>query len=119
MGGMRKNMTVVYMLEWDNAKEEERFRKYMKLGEKAIPFYKKLQEKGQLKYSYWVDDTEHVIQWMEFEDMDAFGKVWSNKEMRNLSAKMRPLVDNIQYRLLWGSTSEAVQDADKMPRFEP
>jgi hypothetical protein len=41
MGGMRKNMTVVYMLEWDNAKEEERFRKYMKLGEKAIPFYKK------------------------------------------------------------------------------
>jgi hypothetical protein len=93
-------MAVAYMMEWDNPKDEERFRKYMKLGKEMSSHIEEMQKKGLCKFSNWIDDTEHVISWLEFKDIDDFGKMWTDKEYSNLMAKWRPNVDNLRVRLL-------------------
>ena len=54
--------------------------------------------------SVWADGTGHVIWLIEFEDMTAFGNLWSDPEFVEIRVKIFRRVDNPSYRIL----SEAI-----------
>ena len=72
-------MKVVFLIEWDNAKDESRYKKYAEqLREPTPEWMKKMVEETNLKVSHWADNTGHIISWVEFENMEAFAKMWDN-----------------------------------------
>ena len=95
-------MKVVLLIEWDNPKEEERLEKrYSYTREETDPYWKGKIEEGIIqKVSDWADNTGHRVKWVEFEDMDALAKLWSEKEFHRGLVGFSRLVDNLSYRLL-------------------
>jgi len=98
-------LAVVLMMEWDKPKEETRLREYRKTGPRTMhvqdPWWQKKVKEGIVKRAEgWADVTGHIIGWIEFENMDTFGKFWSDKEWHMLTIGFQPLVDNLHMRLL-------------------
>jgi len=93
------------MLEWNNAKDESRYKKYGEVsrgyGEKGPPeTMKKLMDEGLLKMKGWADSTGRIIYWFEFENMEAFGKMWADQEFQSKLLRYNPLVDNMRVSIL-------------------
>ena len=94
-------MKVVFLVEWDNAKDESRYKKYAEqLKEPRPEWFKKLVEEGIFKGRNWTDNTGHIIRWVEFENMEAFSKLWNNEEWQKMWLSFNPVVDNLSLRLL-------------------
>jgi hypothetical protein len=87
-------------MEHNNAKDKERKYEYRKLMlEEWMPYINKMQEKGILKMTGLADTTGWVMGILEFEDLDAFGKVWNDDKFRTLCSDVGQLVDNSNIRL--------------------
>ena len=94
-------MTVILLLEWDNANEETRLKKYRETVPKRQKFWQKKIEEGIVKnMSGGSDITRHMIGLVEFENWDAFAKVYSDEEFQMMFVELCHLVDNLSYRLL-------------------
>jgi hypothetical protein len=98
-------LKIAILVEWDNAKDESRYKKYgevtgemMKQG--PVATVKKLVEEGVAKGGAWADNTGHIINLFEFENMEAFGKVWTDSEWHMRYLQINPLVDNMRVRVL-------------------
>ena len=89
-------------MEWDDAKDETRLKKYYKFGrEKRHPYIMKKIEEGIVKSAQgWGDGTGHIEVWYEFEDAEAFAKFWSAEEWHLLLLEFFPLVDNFKIRIM-------------------
>ncbi len=94
-------MKVVLLVEWDNAKDESRYKKYAEQSREPIPeWWNKLTDETNVKTSGWVDNTGHIIQWLEFENMEDLAKMWNSEEWQNRWTKWNWLVDNLSFRFL-------------------
>jgi hypothetical protein len=100
--GKVNGMKVVLFMEFDNPKDGSRFKKYAEQTREPDPeWVKKLVEESNVKYSDWTDNTGHIISWFEFENMEAFSKMWYTEEwQKRIQLKLSPLVDNLRIRLL-------------------
>jgi hypothetical protein len=61
----------------------------------------KIQKAYNLKASGWANGTGKVIFMGEYENIDDFSKVWSNKEYQNKMAKISNLVHNMNMRIFY------------------
>ena len=94
-------MAVVLMIEWDNAKDESRYKKYGEQTREGRPeWMKKLVEEGIVKGRSWADNTGHIVAWFEFDNIEAFAQLWGNEEWQNYWLRRNPVVDNVSFRLL-------------------
>ena len=93
-------MKVVLLVEWDNAKDESRYKEYAKRSREPPEWWNKLVEESNVKVSNWVDNTGHIINWLEFENMEALAKVWDSEDWQNRWTKWNWLVDNLSFRFL-------------------
>lgn len=94
-------MTVVLLAEYDNAKDESRYKKYREQSREPDPeWWKKFVEETNAKVSIWSDNTGHIIYWFEFENMEGYAKLWGNEEWHKWWLRRRPVVDNVSFRLL-------------------
>ncbi len=94
-------MAVVLSVEWDNAKDESRYKRYGEQSREGMPeWFKKLVEEGIFKVSGWADNTGHIVNFFEFENMEAFSKLWNNEESHKYWLRRNPVVDNMRFRLL-------------------
>ena len=90
----------IYILEYDNAKDQERFEKYIEfIREEWLPYVNKLQEDGVCKRSAFADNTGHIIGIYEFDDLEAFSKVWNDDKWQQLMIRYGQMVDNARTRL--------------------
>ena len=93
-------MPVYLVSEHDNAKDEERYRKYQKyIVEEYWPWNQKMIEKGVYKATNLADNTGHMIAISEFENFEAFEKMWNDPEWNSIMIKWSQLVDNGKLRL--------------------
>ncbi len=94
-------MKVALLVEYDNAKDESRYKKYGEQSREGMPeWFKKLVEETNVKFSDWADNTGHIISWLEFENMEDFAKLWNNEEWHKWWLRRNPFVDNLRFRLL-------------------
>lgn len=96
-------MPVVYLLEWDNPKDEERNEKRLKYEKEILtPYSRKLIKEKNIKVesSDWSDNTGHVVGWLKFETMEDFAKMWNDERQQQMIARWAYLVDNVRTRLL-------------------
>ena len=103
-------MAVVFMMEWDNPKDEARYKKFSEfqswrkgLTEKYKEYVEtmnKMNQEGTLKFNGWTDNTGHIIGWWEFESIESFGKLWVVEEWHKWTIEFNHLVDNLHFRLL-------------------
>jgi hypothetical protein len=91
----------VYLV-WENelAKDKERRNEYRKvILEEYMPYVEKMQKKGVFKITGLGDNTGYVLGIMEFEDLDAFGKVWNDDKFHFMVGKIAQLVNKSKIRL--------------------
>ena len=94
-------MAVVLLMEHDNAKDGSRYKKYAELTRGPDPeWVKKMLEETNVKVSGWADNTGHIINWFEFENMEAFAKMWNTEEWHKWWLSRNPFRDNLSFRLL-------------------
>ncbi|GAG28118.1 unnamed protein product [marine sediment metagenome] len=99
-------MKVALLVEWDNAKDESRYKKYGEQTREPRPeWLEKMVEEGLFKGSGWTDNTGHVIRWFEFENMEAFAKLWNHEGWHKRWLRRSPVLDNLRFRLLRPSMS--------------
>jgi L-rhamnose mutarotase len=88
-------------VEWDNAKDESRYKKYAEQTREPAPeWLTKLVGETNIKASSWGDNTGHIVNWWEFENMEAFAKMWNNEEWQKWWLRRNPVVDNLRIRFL-------------------
>ena len=88
------------MVEWDLPKGRERQEDYWKyIKETMTPKTQKMDEEGFYKAMSFGDNTGHIIWVLEFEDADAFNKLWNDKEWHNMMSTYAHRVDNLSFRL--------------------
>ncbi len=92
-------MRVLVVLERDNAKDEERLKKYREYNQTYGPYRRGVQ-KGICKESTWTDGTGHVVDIQEFESMEDLAKVWGDDEYHSRFVRFCRLVDNASRRIL-------------------
>jgi hypothetical protein len=93
-------MPLYLVYEWDNAKETKRLNNYRKLiDEVTSPYSRKLNKEGICKTTGLSDNTGHMMSIWEFEDLDAFGKVWNDDNYHSMMIKLNQLVDNMKIRI--------------------
>ena len=96
-------MPLVLLLEWDNPKDEERNEKRLKFANEVwTPYSQKLMKEKDVKVesSVWSDNTGHMVQWIKFETMEDFAKMWNDERQQQMIARWAYLVDNVRIRLL-------------------
>jgi hypothetical protein len=94
-------MKVVLLVEWDNAKDESRYKKYAEQNREPIPeWWTKLAEETNVKSGEWADNTGHMVNWLEFENIEAYAKLWGNEEWHKFWLSRNPFRDNLSFRLL-------------------
>ena len=96
-------MPVVYLMEWDIPKDEERSEKRRKwFREVMMPNWEKIVEEKGIKFKggSWSDNTGHTIWWNRFETMEDFAKAWDDERWQQMSARWAYFVDNLRIRLL-------------------
>ena len=96
-------MSVILMLEWTNAKDISRFKKYGEFSRsgRGAAYWQKKKDEGIVKnFSNWADNSGYLIFWVEFENIDDFAKLWADEEYHKLFLDWNPLVDNLRFRLL-------------------
>jgi hypothetical protein len=91
-------MRVYLVMEWDNAKDEARYRKYAEFT-RDNQWPAKKEEEGLFKRTGISDNTGHMMGIWEFEDTDAFSKLWNDREYHELMVTLNPLVDNLKVRI--------------------
>ena len=91
-------MTVLLLAEWDNPKDETRLKK---VNEWESTFMQRKIEEGIVKkVSQWTDGSGHIYWIAEFDDIDAYAKVWGEEEFHVKMIRWNRLVDNMSIRLL-------------------
>jgi hypothetical protein len=92
---------VVYLFsEQVNAKDEAKRQQYRKwVVEEWQPYVTELQEKGFGKGIGWTDGTGTMYGLWEFEDMDAFAKLWNDEKFHRLTITRNELVDKLKIKL--------------------
>jgi hypothetical protein len=103
-------LSVVLMMEWDNPKEESRYRKFAefigwrkglaKKYKEYLEIMDKMTKESALKFSNWADGTGHIINWLEFDSIESFAKLWSVDNWHKWMLELTPLVDNVRIRML-------------------
>jgi hypothetical protein len=101
-------MNVGLIVEWDNAKDRARYKRYAEFTrggnrEKYPELFKHLEgltEKGVAKVGAWADNTGHIINFWEFDSTEVFSEVWNNLDWHRMYMELNPLVDNLRFRLL-------------------
>jgi len=93
-------MPVYLFIEYDNAKDESRRNQYRKwIVEEWQPYFKELQEEDFFKTTGFTDGTGHMMGLWEFEDTDAFSKLWNDEKWHRLMIRRNEVVDNLKIRL--------------------
>jgi len=92
-------------MEYDNTKDRARYKRYADFTREPHPWWQKMEKEGIVKTSGWADNTGHIVNWLEFENMEAFAKLWADEEYRKWVLEFNPLVDNLRFRLLRPSVS--------------
>jgi len=94
-------LTAVLMMEWDNPKEEARLKEYREYTRESLSSWDRRVKEGIVKsYGSWTDGSGHMIFWVEFENVERFSKLWSDKEYQMSTTRFHPLADNVRIRLL-------------------
>jgi len=97
-------MKAVLMIERHTPKDEERNKKRLKHNYEVMgPYWEKLvDEKGinQVGSGAWADNMGYLVNWIEFETMEDFAKLWEDEGWQKLFAQWVKLVDNVRIRLL-------------------
>ncbi|MFW9921650.1 MAG: hypothetical protein ACFFED_18765 [Candidatus Thorarchaeota archaeon] len=63
------------MIEWDTPKDEKRWKEYWDISKKTLPYIEKMKQDEVIKnYSFWYDNTGHVVFLLFFEDEYKFVK---------------------------------------------
>ena len=99
-------MAVLLLMEWDNPMDESLRKKRYKFNQEVGgPFWQKKIDEGFFKASQWSDNMGHIVGLLEFEDMDAFTKLWLDEGFQKWAIEMNYLVDNIRHRIMRPSIS--------------
>ena len=99
---VKRRMAVVLFSEWDNAKDEPRYTKYLEYSRgKGMEWWRSKVKEGVVKnITSWADNTGHIILWAEFDSIDSVGKLWKDEGFHNTNREFAPLVDNMKTRLM-------------------
>jgi len=92
---------VVYLFQVQvNPKDEEKRQQYRKwIVDEWMPYWNKVQEKGGIKGNGWTDGTGTMYGLWEFEDTDAFAKVWNDEMFHKHTVRRNELVDKLTLKV--------------------
>ena len=94
-------METLVMFEWDTPKDDKRWQEYWKQSQVSMPYFEKKQKDGTIKeYSFWSDNTGHVVFLMFFENEGNFAKVWGDEDFQKIASEANRLFDNARIRLM-------------------
>ena len=94
-------METLVMLEWDTPKDDKRWEAYWKQSEVIIPYFEGKKKDGIIReYSFWADNTGHVIFLAFFENEDNFAKLWGDADFQKIASDANRLFDNARIRLM-------------------
>jgi len=92
---------VVYLFSVQvNSKNEEKRQRYRKwIVDEWMPYANEIQEKGIAKGKGWTDGTGTMYGLWEFEDMDAFAKLWKDERFHKYTVRRNELVDKLTIKV--------------------
>ena len=94
-------METLVIFEWDTPKDDKRWQEYWKHSQVSLPYFEKQQKDGNIKeYSFWSDNTGHVVFLMFFENEENFAKVWGDEDFQKIASESNRLFDNARIRLM-------------------
>jgi hypothetical protein len=94
------------MIEWDTPKDAKQWEGYWEYSKKSLPYIEKMKKDGIIKdYSFWSDNTGHVVFLMFFEDENKFAKLWGDDEFQKLASDAPDYYYNAKVRLMRPSTT--------------
>jgi len=94
-------METCMMIEWDTPKDDKRWKEYWEHSEKTIPYLEKMHKEGAIKqYSFWSDNTGHVVFLIFFDNEQNFAKVWGDEKFQKLASASNRSFDNARVRLM-------------------
>jgi hypothetical protein len=94
------------MFEWDTPKDDKRWKDYWEYSTKTIPYFEKLKKEETIKnYSFWSDNTGHVVLLVFFDDEHKFAKAWGDEEFQKLAGTTNRFFDNARVRIMRPSTT--------------
>ena len=100
-------METCVMFEWDTPKDEKRWKGYWDHSQKSLPYMEKMKKEGIIKdYSFWSDNTGHVVFLMFFEDEDKFASFWGDEQYHKLASAAVDYYDNVKVRLMRPSMTD-------------
>jgi hypothetical protein len=90
---------VYLMIEWDIPKSRERRDDYWKyMRENMLPLNERMAKYETSHETVFGDNTGHIVRLIEFADIDAFGKYWSDLEFQRVFGGFAVYSDNLSYR---------------------
>ena len=66
------------------------------INERIAPLHR---DKGYHPTTSFGDNTGHMVWLWEFEDTDAFSKIWNDKDWQRVMSGFPQVVKNVNYRL--------------------
>ena len=94
-------METCVMFEWDTPKDEKRWKGYWDHSQKTLPYIEKMKKEEVIKnYSFWSDNTGHVVFLIFFADENKFAKLWGDDEFQKIASAATNFYDNAQIRIM-------------------
>ena len=94
-------METCIMFEWETPKDAKRWEGYWQHSKKTLPFIEKMKKEGVIKhYSFWSDNTGHIVFLIFFDDENKFAKLWGNAEFQKMASSANNYFDNTQIRIM-------------------
>ncbi len=94
-------METCMMIEWDTPKDDKRWTDYWEQSKKTLPVIEKMNKEGTIKhYSFWSDNTGHVVFLVFFDDEHRFAKLWGDNEFQGLAGEANRYFDNVHIRIM-------------------
>ncbi len=99
-------MKTCIMFEWDTPKDENRWKGYWDHSQKTLPYIEKKKKEEVIKdYSFWSDNSGHVVFLMFFADENKFAKLWGDEEFQRMASKATSYYDNTRVRIMRPSST--------------
>lgn len=94
-------METCMMIEWDTPKDDKRWKDYWEQSKKTLPAIEKMNKEGTIKqYSFWSDNTGHVVFLLFFDDEHKFAKLWGDDQFQGFAGEANRYFDNVNVRIM-------------------
>ena len=94
-------MPLYLLMECEVPKDKALVEDYWKvIEEKGMPLLEKMQKEKGFKSINMADNAGHQLWLWEFEDTDAFSKLWNSKEYHSFCANIQFAVTDMKIRIL-------------------